>query len=76
MQAIEVLQDVTDEQLAELLDSFKTEKFEQGQTIVAQGEPGNKLYILLKGSAEVSHTRPLRPMPLATTPKYTHASWG
>jgi CRP-like cAMP-binding protein len=53
MQAIDELQDVTDDQLAELLDSFKMEKFEQGQTVIAQGEPGCKLHILLKGRAEV-----------------------
>lgn len=48
------LQDVTDEQLGEVLDAFKVEAFEAEQTIVAQGAAGSKFYILLKGDAQVS----------------------
>jgi ATP-binding cassette subfamily B protein len=43
--------------LATLAGQFVTERYDQGQTIVEQGEPGDRFYLLVRGSADVLLTR-------------------
>lgn len=40
-------------EMKEIVSYFRIKKFETGETIIAKGDPGVKLYIILSGSVEV-----------------------
>ena len=49
-----ILQDLQDEELAEVWGASLPRKFPAGSVIMAEGEPGDKMYILLEGEVEVT----------------------
>lgn len=53
LRALPILADVDAEFLESLAAQLKTESFDRGQTVVRQGDPGTKMYIIASGRAEV-----------------------
>ena len=64
MNAVELVSQVSlfrglnERHLAHLAKSMKVEHFEPGQVIIAQGEVGQALYVVVSGSVEVRRERP------------------
>lgn len=50
---IQILKDVSESQLEEVVDSFKTETYTKGMNIITQGKVGHRFYILQKGTVTV-----------------------
>jgi CRP/FNR family transcriptional regulator, cyclic AMP receptor protein len=49
-----ILQDLQDEELAEVWKVSSPRKFPAGSVVMAEGDPGDKMYILLEGEVEVT----------------------
>ena len=49
-----ILQDLQDVELAEVWEASVPREFPAGSVIMAEGEPGEKMYILLEGEVEVT----------------------
>lgn len=49
----EVLQELTDEERGALAPQFKVESYQGGKIIFREGDPGNKLYFILKGVVQI-----------------------
>ena len=64
LRALSLFQNVEEEILARLSGKFKGETFARGQTIIKQGDPGDKFYIILSGKTEAKqagkHGRDIR----------------
>ena len=54
LKKIFILQDLLDEELAEVWGASVPREFPAGSVIMAEGEPGEKMYILLAGEVEVT----------------------
>jgi len=54
LKRIFILQDLLDEELAEVWAASLPREFPAGAVIMAEGEPGEKMYILLEGEVEVT----------------------
>ncbi len=54
LKIIFILQDLQDEELAEVWGASLPREFPAGSVIMAEGEPGEKMYILLEGEVEVT----------------------
>ena len=54
LKKIFILQDLLDEELAEVWATSLPREFPAGAVIMAEGEPGEKMYILLEGEVEVT----------------------
>lgn len=52
MQIFRYFKKLSKNELELIINSFKTEKFQKGDTIFNQGEDGDKLYILISGELE------------------------
>jgi cAMP-dependent protein kinase regulator len=50
--SLDIFKNLSKNELELIINSFKTEKFQQGDTIFKQGEDGDKLYILISGELE------------------------
>jgi ATP-binding cassette subfamily B protein len=48
-----ILSDLADNILAELPQQFVTERYPAGRTVIVQGDPGNKFYIIVRGIVDV-----------------------
>ncbi len=59
LKAFPVLENLDEEILAELAPFFATETFPPGREIVRQNDPGDKFYVVVRGSAEVLRTEEL-----------------
>ena len=57
LKAIPMLSSLTFPALSALSTLFVTENVQAGKVIVQEGDPGDRLYILCRGSATVSHKR-------------------
>jgi ATP-binding cassette subfamily B protein len=56
LKAFPILENLDEEQLAELAPFFATETFQPGREIVRQNDPGDKFYIIARGKVEVWRT--------------------
>ncbi len=56
LKAFPILENLDDDQLAELAPFFATETFQPGREIVRQNDPGDKFYIIARGKVEVWRT--------------------
>jgi CRP/FNR family transcriptional regulator, cyclic AMP receptor protein len=54
LRTIFILQDLQDEELAAVWGASLPREFPAGSVIMAEGEPGEKMYILLEGEVEVT----------------------
>lgn len=54
LKTLSLLKSVDEKVLEKLAGKFKGETFEAGETIIRQGDPGEKFYIILSGKAEAS----------------------
>jgi CRP-like cAMP-binding protein len=52
LKALSLLRNVDESVLEKLARKFKGESFEAGETIIKQGDPGEKFYIIVSGKAE------------------------
>ena len=55
---ISVFSALDESHLAAIADRFVTERYPRGKRIIEEGDPGDKLYILARGSAEVRKRDP------------------
>jgi ATP-binding cassette subfamily B protein len=55
LRAIPLLAELPDALLGELAEQFGTERFDADRLVFAQGDPGDKLFIIVRGVAEVLH---------------------
>eukprot|EP00242_Pyramimonas_sp_CCMP2087_P014665 CAMPEP_0198203120 /NCGR_PEP_ID=MMETSP1445-20131203/6372_1 /TAXON_ID=36898 /ORGANISM="Pyramimonas sp., Strain CCMP2087" /LENGTH=907 /DNA_ID=CAMNT_0043874371 /DNA_START=201 /DNA_END=2924 /DNA_ORIENTATION=+ len=53
LKGIELLQDITEEQLSEVVDCFHEKTFKKGEYIITQGRAGAEFHILQKGKVKV-----------------------
>lgn len=64
---VDLFQGLNQKHLAHVARCMKTERFEPGQVIVAQGEVGQALYVVVSGSVDVRRERPgVEPLALNT----------
>ncbi len=57
LQKCDFLRDLTPRTLVEVADKMFREDFSSGDTIIRQGDPGDKFYLIRKGSVEIEATR-------------------
>ena len=55
---VAIFKDLDDEELAELANVCKEEKFVSGEYIFKEGEPGNRLYLIVEGGVRISRDVP------------------
>lgn len=55
---VAIFKDLDDDELAELADVCKEEKFVSGEYIFHEGEPGNRLYLIVEGGVRISRDVP------------------
>jgi CRP-like cAMP-binding protein len=60
------LESLSDELFEQLATELREETFAPGDVVVAEGEPGDRFYVIAEGRAEVSAHGPDGPLPLAT----------
>jgi CRP-like cAMP-binding protein len=53
-----VFSDLTDDELAHVIEICKEQRFKFGQTIFREGEPGNRLYLIAEGEVRISRDVP------------------
>jgi CRP-like cAMP-binding protein len=53
-----VFADLTDDELAHVVEVCKEQRFKFGQTIFKEGEPGNRLYLIAEGEVRISRDVP------------------
>jgi CRP-like cAMP-binding protein len=53
-----VFADLTDDELAHVVEICKEQRFKFGQTIFKEGEPGNRLYLIADGEVRISRNVP------------------
>ena len=58
LRALPILADADGEFLESVAARLKTEAFDRGQTVVRQGDPGDKMYIIATGRVEVVSQNP------------------
>ena len=56
LKSLSLFQNVDEEILEKLAGKFKGETFAAGETIIKQGDPGDKFYIVLSGKTEAKQT--------------------
>ena len=61
LHAFPILERLEPRLLEELSGSFVTERHPQGRLVIEQGDPGDKFYILVRGTVEVVKAEPGRP---------------
>ena len=54
MNQVKILQNLSEEEQARLVDAFEVRAFPAGTTVVRQGDPGDFFYIIKAGEAEVN----------------------
>jgi putative ABC transport system ATP-binding protein len=57
LQHIDLFKSLQTSTLAEVADKMSLERFVPGDTVIRQGDPGDKLYVIRSGKAEVHATR-------------------
>ncbi|HET6879367.1 MAG TPA: ATP-binding cassette domain-containing protein [Pirellulales bacterium] len=57
LQKIDLFKSLSAATLAEVADKMSLERFSTGDTVIRQGDPGDKLYVIRSGKAEVHVTR-------------------
>lgn len=57
LNSVPLLQPLTREQKIRLVDAFTEESFPAGHTIIREGDPGNKFYIVKRCGAWVAGVR-------------------
>jgi CRP-like cAMP-binding protein len=53
-----IFSDLTDDELAHVVEICKEQRFKFGQTIFREGEPGNRLYLIAEGEVRISRDVP------------------
>ena len=58
LRGIPIFEKLDEAALAEFSAQFVTERFEAGSTVIREGEPGDKLYVIVRGKVSVTATSP------------------
>ncbi len=53
-----IFADLTDEELARVAEICRTQTYQPGEVIFKEGEPGNRLYLILNGAVRISRAVP------------------
>jgi CRP-like cAMP-binding protein len=56
LRALALFQRLNDSMVEKLASKFTTEKYDSGDMIIKSGQPGDRLYIIVRGKVEVSET--------------------
>ena len=60
LRKVSMLQDLTDDELAEVWNICRLAEFESGSVIMREGENGNSMYFFVEGTVDVSKTMTLK----------------
>ena len=55
---VAIFKDLDDEEIAEVAEKCKEEKFNSGEYIFREGEAGNRLYLIVQGEVRISRDVP------------------
>ena len=58
LKAVSIFKDLDDEELGQVADVCKEEKFNSGEYIFKEGEHGNRLYLIVEGEVRISRDVP------------------
>ncbi|HEX3867168.1 MAG TPA: cyclic nucleotide-binding domain-containing protein, partial [Gemmatimonadaceae bacterium] len=58
LKTVSIFKDLDDDELAQLADVCKEEKFVSGEYIFHEGEHGNRLYLIVEGGVRISRDVP------------------
>src|SRR5437867_1726085 len=58
LKSVAIFRDLDDEELAQVADVCKDEKFVSGEYIFREGEHGNRLYLIVEGEVRISRDVP------------------